>query len=471
MTPAPPASPRERRHRSGGRPVPRWKSRLPLLFTLLILFPAAPAAQSQGRSEVALPADSSRIVAPGIRYFRSYVPKSRLSVHWLTIDLKNPRVGVRLGKGLEHISGLERSYRILHRYDSLHPGVRSVAGTNANFWKAGTLHPMGPTVIDGEVLVGDKYKNWSSIAIGRGGQVRIDTFNLDISLRTRLGDIPVTRLNRRVDSAEVVLYTRYFGNSVPFIDTLGIREASRDTVTDETEAAIDTMILAMMDSVWSISPESGTLKLQFRYLQPPSANADVECVVTDLDTGFVAIPENGGVISFGLGPFPLFSSLFIGDTFVLSTLLQPECPFPVLQMTGGSPRLVRNGRVSVEWREEGLTKARFVSGHYGRSAVGVSRGGDTLIMMTVEPYNRRARTRGASLETMARLLIARGAWNALNLDGGSSATMVLEGETPVPRGGNRGSRKISTALMVFERPAAETTGEGFPRPRKTMSLE
>ena len=42
-----------------------------------------------------------------------------------------------------------------------------------------------------------------------------------------------------------------------------------------------------------------------------------------------------------------------------------------------------------------------------------------------------------TLETMAKLMIARGAWNALNLDGGSSATMVLEGETPVPRGGNR----------------------------------
>ena len=151
--------------------------------------------------------------------------------------------------------------------------------------------------------------------------------------------------------------------------------------------------------------------------------------------------------------------------------LQPSLPEGVLQMTGGSPRIVRDGKVSVEWAEEGLKKVRFVNGHYGRSALGVSRYGDTLIMMTVEPYSRKARTRGASLETMAKLLIARGAWNALNLDGGSSATMVIEGGTVVPRGGNRGSRKISTALMVFERMGYVKEGKAFSRERKAMSLE
>ena len=451
----------------------RFGALRPFLACFLFLFSSflASSVPAQPRADVALPADSSRIVAQGVRYSHSYIPKSRLSVHWLTIELNNPNVGVRVGKGLEHISGLERTYSILRRYDSLRSDVRTVGGTNANFWKAGTLHPMGPTVSDGELLIADKYKNWPSIAFGESGSVRIDTFGMDVSILTRLGDIPIPRMNRRVESAEVVLYTRFFGSSVPFIDTTGIREASRDTVTDETEATIDTMIMAMMDSVWSISPESGTLKLQFRYLQPMRANADVECVVTDLDTGFVAIPENGGVISFGRGPFPLFSGLFIGDTFVLSTRLTPGFPQPVVQMTGGTPRIVRDGQVSVEWVEAGLTKVRFVNGHYGRSAVGISRGGDTLIMMTVEPYNRRARTRGATLETLARLMIARGAWHALNLDGGSSATMVLEGETPVPRGGNRGSRKISTALMVFERSAIATGHGGSPDRRKTLSVE
>lgn len=445
---------------------------IPLLLRIILggMFLTPVLAFAQPRPAVALPADSARTIAPGIRYYHSYVPKSRLSVHWLTVDLKNPQVGVRVGKGLEHISGLERVHSILSRFDSAHTGIRAVAGTNANFWKAGTLHPMGPTVSDGRLLIADKYKNWSSIAITDRGEVYIDTFHLDVNIHTRLGEIPVARLNRRVDSAEVVLYTNYFGSSVPFVDTTGIREASRDTMTDETEAAIDTMILALMDSVWSTSPESGTLKLQFRYQRLPQANTMIPCVVTALDTGFVAIPEDGGVISFGRGPFPLFASLMVGDTFSLESAVSPGLPFPIVQMTGGAPRIVRDGRVSVEWMEAGLRKVRFVNGHYGRSAVGVSRGGDTLIMMVVEPYSRTGRTRGASLETLASLMVARGAWQALNLDGGSSTTMTLEGNTAVPRGGNRGSRKISTALMLFERPVMAKDGSAV-RKRTTHGIE
>ena len=271
--------------------------------------------------KTALPPDSVRQLADGISYFHTYIPKTRLSVHTVTADLRNPRVGVRLGKGLDHMSGLERVYSILHRYDSAVTPVRVAAGINANFWKAGTMHPMGPTVIDGELLVADKYRNWPSVAFCDNGSVIVDTFDVAVSLETRLGRIPVSRLNRRVDSAEIVLYTTYAGSSVPFIDTMGIREASRDTITDDSEAQIDTLIQARMDSVWSISPESGTLKLQFTYIYPPLANTRIPCMVTALDTGFVAIPENGGVISFGKGPFPLFSSLFVGDTFALASRL------------------------------------------------------------------------------------------------------------------------------------------------------
>lgn len=426
---------------------------------------------AQPDSETLLPPDSVRELAPGVLYAHAYSPTSRLSVHWLTVDLANLNLGVRVGKGLEHISGLEQTHSILSRFDSIYSNVRVIAGINANFWRAGTLHPMGPTVSDGELLISTQHRNWSSIAFTDAGQVSIDTFDMRVSVHSRLGEIPVTRINRRIDSTEVVLYTGYFGSSVPFVDTTGIREASRDTITDDSEAAIDTLILAIMDSVWNVSRERGTLKLQFRYMRPPRANTITPCVVTRLDTGFVAMPDDGGVLSFGRGPFPLFSQLLVGDTFSLGSRLHPPLKGSVVQMTGGTPRIVRDGQVSVEWVEEGLTKLRFVNGHYGRSALGYSRNKDTLIMMTVDPYNRRARTRGATLETLAKLMLARGAWQAMNLDGGSSATMVVEGLTTVPGSGNRGSRKISTALMVLEQIDTVTSRGGLPSPRKIMPLE
>jgi len=112
--------------------------------------------------------------------------------------------------------------------------------------------------------------------------------------------------------------------------------------------------------------------------------------------------------------------------------------------------LLRNGRISIEWQEEGLRKPRFVTNGYGRTGVGISKDGQRLILVTIEPPNRRQRRKGGSLHELASVLRDRGAYNAFNLDGGSSATMVVGDATVSPPGGARVSRKISTALMILQ---------------------
>jgi hypothetical protein len=296
------------------------------------------------------------------------------------------------------------------------------------------------------ILNNRKYKNWSGLARTISGRLLLDNFDLEAEVVMRYGRFAVSRFNERYDSTSVVIYTPYAGSSVPSIDISYILQASADTMTDESES--ESGLTAAVDSIWSVSPESGTLKAQFEYLAPPLANTLVPCRVTHVDTGFVMVPKNGGVLSFGKGQFPVFFSVMIGDTFSLSTRLIPEVQGPVVEMASGTPRLVRDGRVSVEWQQEGLRKPRFVSGNFGRTAFGLSKDGKTAILVTVEPPNRRQRRRGISLNDLAVLMVERGAYNALNFDGGSSATMVLEDTTVSPPGGNRSSRKISTALLV-----------------------
>jgi hypothetical protein len=406
--------------------------------------------------------DSVRQLAPGITYLATYMPKQRWSIHVVRADLSRPNVAVRLGKGLDNIAGLERLFSMAHRMDSVATDARVKAGVNATFWKAGTNTPMGPTVADGVVLVGQRYKNWSSAAITVDKRIFINNFQFSASLRTTVGTIGIDEFNRRSDSASVVVYTRYFGATVPFLDTTGIRAASMDTVTDDSETSPDSTLAAVIDSLLLASSESGTLKAQIRWLRQPQANTIVGCRITKLDTGVVVIPPDGAVISFGKSRFPLFFSLFEGDTLTYETRLQPEVPAPVTTMAGGSPRLVRDGRVSVEWQEEGLRKARFVHGSYGRTCMGVSRDGDTLIILTVEPYSRAKRRKGMPLEDLARALIANGAWQGMNFDGGSSATMMIEGQTYCPLSGNRFSRKISTGLLLLDvdRPRSGTIRQG-----------
>jgi len=388
----------------------------------------------------------SRQIGNGVLYESEYFTKTKWTIHTVIADLSNPTLTLRIGKGLDNISGLERVCSIAHRYDSLHSGESVLAAVNANFWRAGTNHPMGPTVIDGVVLSDKQHRNWSSLAIGNDDQIYISNYSMNAQIVTRFGAIPVDRFNYRSDSGAVVVYTSYFGSSIPFIDTVGIFLASSDTLTDDSEIQFD--VASTIDSLRSLNIESGTLKIQFVYLKHPLANTITPCRITQIDTGIVSIPKNGGILSFGRGPFPLFFSLFVGDTFSLSTRLSPVVTSPVKYMASGTPRLVRNGNVSVEWREEGLTKQRFVLGAYGRTGIGISKDGKKIIFLSAEATNRRKGKRGLSLPDMAKLLVGKGAYQAINFDGGSSATLVVQNETVAPTSGTRFSRKISTALML-----------------------
>lgn len=388
-----------------------------------------------------------RRVADGVSYYVQSYPKLRCTVHTVLVDLGRNDVSLKIGKGLDNIAGLERVHSIMHRYDSVTAFQSVVAGVNANYWAAGSNHPIGPTVSNGVILNNRKYKNWSALAITQSKQLYLDTFRIEAELRTRYGVMPIARFNERHDTSSIVVYNSYYGTTVPYIDTSWIAMASADTITDDSETEIGSLGAAV-DSIWSISIESGSLKAQFEYLAPPVANGEVPCRITYIDTGFVMVPKNGGVISLGKGPLPWLFTLGVGDTVTLVSRLTPAVQGPVVEMTTGTPRLVRDGRVSVEWQQEGLRKLRFVQSGYGRTAFGLSRDGKRAVLVTVEPPNRRQRRKGISLPDLATLMIERGAWDAFNFDGGGSATMVVGDATVSPPAGNPYSRKISTALMV-----------------------
>jgi len=402
-------------------------------------------------SKPSIPAKKiTREIVPGVMYSKEYFPRTRWRVHTLTVDLSRPDIDLRVMKGLEHVAGLEKLQQMAERLDSLEPGLTVLAGINANFWSAGTHQVIGPMVKDGVFINHAKYKNWSSFVVDTSRSLYIDRYDLSITAATPFGLFTISEVNARTDSHTVSLYTRFYGPALPFVDTLGILTASRDTITDESES--DSINGFILDSLWRVHPERSTLKLKFEYLSKPLANARVLCVLTGVDTSAVDIPENGGILSLGVMKVSPFMYYFaVGDTFSLASYSNPVLANPVLQMISGTPRLVRNGKVSVEWREEGLRKRSFVRGRYGRTAVGFSKNGKKLIFLSVERTNRASRTRGIPLANLARLIRARGAYQALNLDGGSSSTMVIRNKTVCPSAGSAYSRKVASGLFVVLR--------------------
>jgi hypothetical protein len=83
----------------------------------------------------------------------------------------------------------------------------------------------------------------------------------------------------------------------------------------------------------------------------------------------------------------------------------------------------RPGTVLVENGESrGLTAQVEPTRRHPRTAAGVSRDGETLVLVVVDG-RRPGWSIGVTLPELASLLLAAGAWNAVNLDGGGSSAM------------------------------------------------
>src|SRR5699024_618264 len=120
------------------------------------------------------------------------------------------------------------------------------------------------------------------------------------------------------------------------------------------------------------------------------------------------------------------------------------------QAVGGGPVLIKDGKIVLDYVAEGFGKSHAL--RHPRTAVGY-KNETTLLWMVVD--GRQAASVGVTLEELAQIMQERGAYEAVNLDGGGSSTMVAQNEViNVPTdisGGNRNSlRQNAGALIVSE---------------------
>ena len=92
------------------------------------------------------------------------------------------------------------------------------------------------------------------------------------------------------------------------------------------------------------------------------------------------------------------------------------------------------------------TFPRFSRARHPRSAVGVSRDSTTLYLVAVD--GRWKTSVGMSLEELANEMIALGAHDALNLDGGGSTTLVLGDSIANTPSDPSGERPVGDVIVV-----------------------
>jgi len=202
---------------------------------------------------------------------------------------------------------------------------------------------------------------------------------------------------------------------------------------------------------------------EFGATTPPNAAKILEIVIENkkiknvLETnGETPIPSNGFVLSAaGTKKAELTPVVKAGNEAI--TILgsysdrEPNANsnarmkfIDVEDIAGGVPQLIKDGKIDVTWEKEGSTKSFFETRH-PRTAVAKLKDGKFL-MITVD--GRSESSGGIGLTDLASYLLELGVTDAMNLDGGGSTTMYLDGKIVNHPSDKEGERAVSDALIV-----------------------
>jgi exopolysaccharide biosynthesis protein len=421
------------------------------LACLLIFLPLSAAATVSS-----LTVRSERDVSPGVRYVEYATNgKSPATVHVLIYDRTVAGSAIRVVKGRDLSNGRERLKEMSARYTS--QTANTVLGIiNANFWSAVRNTPIGPCVIDGEVVEMTPYKQWSSAFFDIDNRIVIDTFQL--SGWVQVGGLrhSIGSTNRRIAEADVVLYNSFVGETVPYVTPEVIQKLFSESVNDEaylrddsTEIPLDTTLLKaeILRAQQEANSEHPMIKVRLRYLRQPSVNRETPCRVMGIDSGTVDMPLRGCLLSFPRGAFG-GKLPAIGDTIVLNFSTNVHSSQRFMNAVCGTPRLVRDGKAHQEAQTEGSTGRRFIRNSLARTCIGTDRLGNKLFLVAVEPSNRAERQTGATLADVAQIMRLLGAYQAMNLDGGGSTGMVVQDKHVFFEGDEPPTRPVSVGLAI-----------------------
>ena len=120
---------------------------------------------------------------------------------------------------------------------------------------------------------------------------------------------------------------------------------------------------------------------------------------------------------------------------------------PVAAAVSAGPILAQDGKMVFDPLDSEFAALEGNSPR-ARSAVGLSQDGKKIILMTIDG-SLYGPSRGATLRGLCGEMLAMGASDILNLDGGSSTTAWALGRLVNRPGGLIGSRPVSNALFVF----------------------
>jgi len=196
---------------------------------------------------------------------------------------------------------------------------------------------------------------------------------------------------------------------------------------------------------YSVSSIARKGKDTFTYLHPVSGaigitkkrKADVAWVLSDSSVKYpwaIQAPIK-----------PVLDSL--GQTNIPSILAKSNFkPWKMQAATAGGPVLVQAGQVRISNNEEMKFAGKAIADKHPRTAMGYTKQGQ-LIYLVVEG-RFPGKSEGATLPELATILKDLGCIEGLNLDGGGSSSLLVNGKPTITPSDKEGERPVPAVMLI-----------------------
>lgn len=388
-----------------------------LLLQLSVNLPKTEAAVFDNKVQ-----EQKKLLAPDVTHIKENYQSGNIkeAVNILDVNLNNTYTKLELG--LPNPINALRTTTSTARENS-YEGHRVVGAVNASFFLGSgpaNLLAKNNQIINYGIL-GDKYDSPTqqpvAFGISQSGKAIADYYKTDLSFTVNGETFPINLINTERTENKNVLYSSAK-------KTTGTNEWGMEIVVKA--ASKSTKELYFGDSF------TGTISSVTQYGQP----------------GNSTIPEDGFVISVQNKELATkLSSLPIDSPIEVQLSIDDKWKDAQFILAAG-PLLVKDGQVNISMPNN----SSFVTARSDRTAVAVDATGTRVFLVTVDG-RQSGYSNGTNLKDLASYLISKGAYAAINLDGGGSTTMAIRQPftlSPVlanrPSGGSE--RRVSSILQI-----------------------
>jgi exopolysaccharide biosynthesis protein len=113
---------------------------------------------------------------------------------------------------------------------------------------------------------------------------------------------------------------------------------------------------------------------------------------------------------------------------------------------GGGPVLIRDGKMDITNNEERKFAGKAINDLHPRTAIGYT--ADGYMILLVVQGRMKGMAEGASLTDLASMMLNLQCVEAMNLDGGGSSMLLVNGQETIKPSDPTGQRPVPAVLVV-----------------------